>query len=126
MRTHDEAGDGDVADDHLCPCRLRTLRYRAVAETVAAGDLSVFCHHGLAYAVHQWPDQPLLFNIDNLLRGLELLAENTNEPCHDWTPRDDWAMFYFRVRYTGRAGKTNEGWRVFERLKFDDLERCMR
>jgi hypothetical protein len=108
-----------------------TLRYRAVAEAVAAGDLSVFCHHGLAYAVHIWPG---LLGMSRVRDALNLAAFGLDEPFAsanplDWIHGKDnssaWALFYFRVRLTGvRDADTPLGWRLFERLDFD-REKCL-
>lgn len=100
-----------------------TLRYRAVAETVGAGDLTVVCHHGLAYAVHEWPDSAaIIFGLQN---GLDTLAAAYAEPYMGASESDPWALFYFRVRTTGHlTSQVPLEWAVYPRLEFD-LARCM-
>lgn len=113
-----------------------TLRYRAVAERVGAGDLSVFCHHGLAYAVHHWPDASGLVNanMEKLRVGLNTLAFLQNEPFA-YSPDSlldfssdsySWSLFYFRIRCTGIPDDdTPLGWQVFDRLDFDRAKRML-
>jgi len=99
------------------------LEYRAIAERNPAGHLTIFCHHGLAYAVDQWPDT--MFNKGPsaglaLMRGaLEQLANEFEEPYWNGTPNDIWALFYFRVRYTGK-------FRFLQQRSIFNVEDCMR
>jgi len=110
-----------------------TLRYRAVAEHVAAGDLSIFCHHGLAYAVDIWPGTR---GMNGVRRALNVLAFSLDEPFAaspanllDFDDSDEaygWALFYFQIRFTGvRDAAAPLGWRVFERLDFDREKRML-
>lgn len=101
-----------------------TLRYRAVAEGVSAGDLTVICHHGLGYAVDQWPGaEHAIFGLHLTLASLATMFE---EPYWNGVATDKWALFYFRVRYCGAPNKgVGNGWVVSPRSEFD-VETCMR
>jgi hypothetical protein len=80
-----------------------TLRYRAIAERPGPGQLQVICHHGLAYAVGEWPTTAAAGKRNSLLALIRGLAFANSEPWpHDLTggfPMS-WAVFYWRVRYT--------------------------
>ncbi len=103
-----------------------TLRYRAVADSVAAGALTIICHHGLAYAVDEWPREPLSVDKIALLHfGIKKQARAAVEPYFDGEENDQWSLFYFRIRYTGTliVGSAGE-WAIVPRSDFS-LETCM-
>jgi hypothetical protein len=95
------------------------LTYRAVPQNVKAGEIQVICHHGLGYAVDEWPDGEAWAKI-GVLHGT-IAAESVlhDEPYRAQIPFG-WLEFYWRVRWTG-----SHGHEPVERLTFD-LERCMR
>ena len=95
-----------------------TLKYRAIAEGNTAGKPTVFCHHGLAYAIDVWPTPWADLQIGGLLRGMEALATANHEPFFNTAPNDRWALFYFRVRFCG-SGSFIQPRSVFE------VEDCM-
>lgn len=96
-----------------------TLRYRALAERVRAGVVQVFCHHGMAYAVDQWPTLSALGKIEMLHGGIRAEAIGTQDAYAGELPAG-WLEFYWRVRWTGAADAH------VERLTCRDLEWCMR
>lgn len=101
-----------------------TLRYRAIAEKVDAGALTIFCHHGLAYAIDLWPTTAAKLAMAVLFETLATMATTFHEPYWNGTPNDQWSLFYFRVRYCGPELEHGK-WQVQERLSFD-RETCMR
>ncbi len=96
-----------------------TLVYRAAAQSVRAGALQVFCHHGAAYAVDAWPDGLAFLKIAGLHTAVAAEATLHDEPFRAEFPFG-WLEFYWRVRWTGVHGQE-----PIERLTFD-LEECMR
>lgn len=101
-----------------------TLVYRAIAEKVAAGELSIFCHHGLAYAVDQWPTASAMVAMEALHLGLKVIAEQVHEPYWNGEPNDPWSLFYFRIRYCGAEIEPGK-WKIQQRLTFK-REECMK
>lgn len=102
-----------------------TLRYRAVAESVDAGALTILCHHGIAYAVDEWPTSGARAAINALHFGIKKLARAGVEPYFDGEENDRWALFYYRIRYTGELAPDGSGtWVVTPRSDFS-LETCM-
>jgi hypothetical protein len=101
-----------------------TLRYRAIAETVGAGALTVVCHHGLAYAVDLWPGVGAASKAEGLHGAIAGAAKLFNEPFSGGTENDVWSLFYFRIRYCGPPTGINE-WKIIPRSGFD-LETCMK
>ena len=95
-----------------------TLKYRAVAEDVKAGAMQVFCHHGSAYAVDQWPTKMASTLVNGLLGEIAAEALATQDAYAGEIPFG-WLEFYWRVRWTGTAENH------VERLTFN-LERCMK
>lgn len=96
-----------------------TLRYRAVSEKDEAGKCVVIFHHGLAYAVDQWPGEAVAANILLMRNSIKLLAAQFQEPWYSDVANDEWALFYWRVRF---IGKNNY---IEARSEFD-IEECMR
>jgi hypothetical protein len=101
-----------------------SLRYRAVAESVGAGDLTVVCHHGLAYAVDLWPGPAAAVKAASLHEGIGAAAALFKEPFWYGTANDEWSLFYFRIRYCGAPVGPSE-WQILPRSGFD-LENCMK
>lgn len=104
----------------------RTLRYRAIAERPGAGQLQVFCHHGLAYAVGEWPTTAALLKRQALLATINLRASIAFEPW--WGEMRSgatmsWAMFYWRVRFTRTSPKRGNSF--IARSAFE-IEDCLR
>lgn len=97
---------------------VHAMKYRAVATKVPAGELVVIMHHGLAYAVDEWPTAEAAMALKMMRGGIEQLANQFNEPACKLDPNDKWASFYFRVRYTGY------GTWVQQRSEFE-IEECM-
>jgi hypothetical protein len=93
-----------------------SLQYRAVATDVKPGVTQVFCHHGLAYAVDEWPTVKAATAVGLLLSTIRGEALDAGEPYVGLLT--GWPEFYWRVRWR------DEGSGVVERLTFD-LERCM-
>lgn len=96
-----------------------TLRYRSVSKSDEAGHLVIVCHHGLAYAIDEWPTKKAKAMIALLLESIHRLAREFEEPWWNGDANDKWAEFYWRIRYTGKAR--------FPILRSEfDLEECMR
>lgn len=93
--------------------------YRAIAQDVKAGEIQVFCHHGAAYAIDEWPDGLAWVKIAGLHTAIAAEATLHDQPYRAQIPFG-WLEFYWRVRWTG-----SHGHEPVERLTFD-LERCMR
>lgn len=106
-----------------------SIRYRAVAEGVSQGQLQVFCHHGLAYAVDRWPSVAAQAGETVLLSEIcQGLAAQFDEPWQGRMPTS-WAAFYWRVRFTGDDKSFLERHPdkiVFVPRSTFDLETCMR
>jgi hypothetical protein len=95
-----------------------TLRYRAISNKDEAGKLVVFCHHGLAYAMGQWPTGDAAGKLLAMQNVMNQLAIQFEEPYYSDVANDEWSLFYFRVRFIGKHNYLEE------RSKFD-LEECM-
>lgn len=95
-----------------------TLQYRVISQKDSAGQLVVFFHHGLAYAIDLWPTTRAASGISLMLNTIKQLAIRFEEPYFSDHANDEWAEFYFRVRYTGTRNLSEP------RSKFD-LEKCM-
>jgi hypothetical protein len=103
-----------------------TVKYRAVAHRPEAGGLQVFCHHGLAYAIDQWPG-PMATGkalmLHNTLRtAAKLSDEMYTDGLNDLDP-PSWQEFYWRIRWTVKH--TLSGKVPHPRSEFD-LEECMK
>lgn len=103
-----------------------TLRYRALAEHPKPGEIQVICHHGLAYAVGEWPSVPSGIKREALLGLIRMKAQVAFEPW--WREMVDgltmtWAMFYWRVRFTRTSPK--HGNEYILRSVFD-INDCLR
>jgi hypothetical protein len=107
----------------------RTLRYRAVADAVDAGEWQCFLHHGFAYVIDTWPARtvevgPVQMTGEGALNLIKTAAAvnafNFGEPFPDMPGTSDgWARVYWRLRFGGKGGD------VAERLTFD-LSECLR
>ena len=121
-RPHAKAGAPTVPENQVVFAKLpksHVVEYRAVAEGCKPGALQVLCHHGLGYAVEEWPtDAAARFRLA-MRASVELLAEGRGEPFNKQIPFD-WPAFYWRFRFGGKHGS-----RPVERLSFQ-LEKCMR
>jgi hypothetical protein len=98
-----------------------SLVYRAVATKQEAGVPAVFCHHGLAYAIDVWPTSKAATMCKVMFGAIEALANEFEEPFWSSDCNDEWARFYWRIRYAGK----HAGRYITLRSKFD-LETCMR
>jgi len=98
---------------------LHTFRYRALATTVPAGTTTIFCHHGLGYAIDEWPTAEAATWITGLRVAVELNAKAFVEPFAASHANDKWALFYFRVRFCTKDRQ------IRERSEFD-LQECVR
>jgi hypothetical protein len=119
-RPHAKQGAPAVPENQAVFCKIpkdNVLEYRAVAQGVRAGTVQVVCHHGLGYAVEEWPTKVALGLRMAMRTGLEAFAQARAEP-YAALPFT-WASFYWRFRYGGRRGYT-----PVERL-YCDLEKCM-
>lgn len=103
-----KAGAPAVPENQTVFCSFpnkHSLVYRAVAHNPKEGELQVFCHHGLAYAVDRWPgamaftkQKMLLTTIREMaVRFGELYAYEAGELGD--TPMT-WQEFYWRIRWT--------------------------
>ncbi len=90
--------------------------YRAVAQSCKAGEPQVFCHHGAAYAIDEWPAALSAAARQAMFLGIEI-AGGPNPYVKKF--RDPWTEFYWRVRYKWE----NDG--PVERLRFN-LPECMK
>ncbi len=99
-----------------------TLNYRAHAESVPSRRWQVFCHHGAAYPIEIWPTikgHRTVSLMRTAVLGVDLLNRDISR-IFPQMPDKSWAAFYWRCRYTGKAGKP-----AVERLR-SKLTRCLR
>jgi hypothetical protein len=103
-----------------------TLKYRVVAHKPESGGLQVICHHGLAYAVDQWPGAEAAVKASMLHTTLRELANKFDEMyTGDQNNMDPmtWQEFYWRIRWT--VDHTWSGKKPLLRSVFD-LEECLK
>ncbi len=94
---------------------------RVLADVCEAGAWTVFCHHGVGYAVDAWPTFSSQQKLDLMRGSVELGKGKLGPYVFPNLPQPSWPGFYWRCRWTGWVGSE-----PVERLTIPEIEDCMR
>lgn len=102
-----------------------TMVYRAQAHQCREGAWQVFCHHGAAYAVDEWPGTKAAFVRGALRRAIDESDKGAVIYPNMPLARKSWASFYWRCRWRGAVTEGANPTTAMERLEFA-LDRVLR